>query len=128
LLKTFEAGEPLAGDVADTVASAMKDWAIEKGATHYAHVFYPLTGLTAEKHDSFLTPDGQGGAINEFSGSQLMQGEQHAILAALQVQFQIIDAQVAGQFIGGRGGFRCIEGRATVGNHRRVRNACTGGQ
>lgn len=78
VLKTLEAGEPLAGDVADTVASAMKDWAIEKGATHYAHVFYPLTGLTAEKHDSFLTPDGQGGAINEFSGSQLIQGEPDA--------------------------------------------------
>jgi glutamine synthetase len=78
VLKTIEAGEPLASDVADTVAAAMKDWAIEKGATHYAHVFYPLTGLTAEKHDSFLTPDGQGGAINEFSGSQLIQGEPDA--------------------------------------------------
>ena len=49
----------------------MKDWAIEKGATHYAHVFFPLTGLTAEKHDSFLSPDGDGGAIVEFSGKQL---------------------------------------------------------
>lgn len=78
VLKTIEAGEPLAGDVADTVASAMKDWAIEKGATHYAHVFYPLTGFTAEKHDSFLTPDGQGGALNEFSGLQLIQGEPDA--------------------------------------------------
>lgn len=78
VLKTIEAGEPLAGDIADTVASAMKDWAIEKGATHYAHVFYPLTGLTAEKHDSFLMPDGQGGAVNEFSGAQLMQGEPDA--------------------------------------------------
>ena len=53
----------------------MKDWAIEKGATHYAHVFYPLTGATAEKHDSFLSPDGDGGAIAEFSGAQLIQGE-----------------------------------------------------
>lgn len=78
VLKTIEAGEPLASDVADSVASAMKDWAIEKGATHYAHVFYPLTGLTAEKHDSFLMPDGQGGAVNEFSGSQLIQGEPDA--------------------------------------------------
>ena len=56
----------------------MKDWAIEKGATHYAHVFYPLTGLTAEKHDSFLAPDGVGGAVNEFSGSALSQGEPDA--------------------------------------------------
>jgi len=73
--KTIEAGEKLDCSVADVVASAMKDWAIEKGATHYAHVFYPLTGLTAEKHDSFLSPDGDGGALAEFSGKQLIQGE-----------------------------------------------------
>src|SRR4026209_758059 len=56
----------------------MKDWAIEKGATHYAHIFHPLTGLTAEKHDSFIEPDGHGGAIAEFSGKQLIQGEPDA--------------------------------------------------
>lgn len=78
VLKTIEAGEPLDASIADTVASAMKDWAIEKGATHYAHVFYPLTGITAEKHDSFLTPDGQGGALSEFTGGQLIQGEPDA--------------------------------------------------
>lgn len=75
LMKTIEAGEKLDITVADYVAAAMKDWAIEKGATHYAHVFYPLTGFTAEKHDSFLTPDGNGSAMAEFSGSQLIQGE-----------------------------------------------------
>ena len=75
LLKTIETGEKLDPNVADIVASAMKDWAIEKGATHYAHVFYPLTGLTAEKHDSFLAPDGNGSAFAEFSGKQLIQGE-----------------------------------------------------
>lgn len=75
LMRTIESGEKLDASVADMVASAMKDWAIEKGATHYAHVFYPLTGATAEKHDSFLSPDGEGGAIAEFSGSQLIQGE-----------------------------------------------------
>lgn len=75
LVKTIEAGEKLDCSTADVVASAIKDWAIEKGATHYAHVFYPLTGSTAEKHDSFLSPDGDGGAIAEFSGSQLIQGE-----------------------------------------------------
>jgi glutamine synthetase len=75
LAKTVESGEKLDPSIADTVASAMKDWAIAKGATHYAHVFYPLTGLTAEKHDSFLTPDGEGGAITEFTGKQLIQGE-----------------------------------------------------
>nr|WP_233198731.1 MULTISPECIES: glutamine synthetase III [Pirellulaceae] len=75
LMKTIETGEKLDTTVADYVASAMKDWAIEKGATHYAHVFYPLTGFTAEKHDSFLSPDGSGSAIAEFSGSQLIQGE-----------------------------------------------------
>ena len=75
LLKTIESGEKLDPSMADIVASAMKDWAIEKGATHYAHVFYPLTGATAEKHDSFLSPSGDGSAIAEFSGSQLIQGE-----------------------------------------------------
>ncbi len=75
VMKTIDSGEKLDPSVADMVASAMKDWAIEKGATHYAHVFYPLTGLTAEKHDSFLSPDGDGGAIFEFSGKQLIQGE-----------------------------------------------------
>jgi glutamine synthetase len=75
LMRTLEAGEKLDPSVADVVAAAMKDWAIEKGATHYAHVFFPLTGLTAEKHDSFLQPDGEGSAIAEFSGAQLIQGE-----------------------------------------------------
>ena len=75
LIKTIEAGEKLDPAIADVVAAAMKDWAIEKGATHYAHVFFPLTGLTAEKHDSFLSPDGDGGAFAEFSGKQLIQGE-----------------------------------------------------
>lgn len=75
LLKTIESGEKLDPSTADIVASAMKDWAIEKGATHYAHVFFPLTGATAEKHDSFLTPNGDGSAIAEFTGSQLIQGE-----------------------------------------------------
>jgi len=75
VMKTIEAGEKLDPEIADIVASAMKDWAIEKGATAYAHVFYPLTGLTAEKHDSFLSPDGNGGAVTEFSGKQLIQGE-----------------------------------------------------
>lgn len=75
VIATIEHGEPLDISVADAVATAMKDWAIEKGATHYAHVFYPLTGLTAEKHDSFLSPDGNGSALAEFSGYQLIQGE-----------------------------------------------------
>ena len=76
--RTIDHGEKLDVSVADAVAAAMRDWAIEKGATHYAHVFYPLTGLTAEKHDSFLEPDGKGGAIAEFSGKQLIQGEPDA--------------------------------------------------
>ncbi|MGE3317524.1 MAG: glutamine synthetase III [Planctomycetaceae bacterium] len=75
VMKTIKSGAKLDPSIADIVALAMKDWAIEKGATHYAHVFYPLTGLTAEKHDSFLSPDGEGGALAEFSGSQLIQGE-----------------------------------------------------
>ena len=78
LMKTIETGAKLDASVADVVAMAMKDWAIERGATHYAHVFYPLTGLTAEKHDSFVNPDGQGGGISEFSGDLLIQGEPDA--------------------------------------------------
>jgi glutamine synthetase len=78
LIRTINNGETLDPSIADTVASAMKEWAIEKGATHYAHVFYPLTGTTAEKHDSFLSPDGDGGAIAEFAGKTLIQGEPDA--------------------------------------------------
>ncbi|MDD5350123.1 MAG: glutamine synthetase III [Chthoniobacteraceae bacterium] len=78
LLKTIESGAKLDATVADVVATAMKNWALEKGATHYAHVFYPLTGLSAEKHDSFLSPDGLGSAIAEFSGKTLIQGEPDA--------------------------------------------------
>jgi glutamine synthetase len=78
LQATIKQGKPLDPTIADSVALAMKDWAIEKGATHYAHVFYPLTGLTAEKHDSFLTPTGDGEAIAEFSGKELCQGEPDA--------------------------------------------------
>jgi glutamine synthetase len=78
LLTTIHDGAKLDISVADVVASAMKDWAIEKGATHYTHVFYPLTGSTAEKHDSFLVPDGAGSAVSEFSGQQLIQGEPDA--------------------------------------------------
>ena len=78
LLQTIESGAKLDAAVADAVATAMKNWAIEKGATHYAHVFYPLTGLSAEKHDSFLSPDGIGGTVAEFSGKTLIQGEPDA--------------------------------------------------
>jgi len=78
LKKTIAFGEKLDDSVADVVANAMKDWAIEKGATHFSHVFYPLTGLTAEKHDAFLVPNGDGGAIAEFSGKMLIQGEPDA--------------------------------------------------
>ncbi|HPU38148.1 MAG TPA: glutamine synthetase III [Microthrixaceae bacterium] len=78
LIATIERSKPLDPTIADVVASAMKDWAIDKGATHYAHVFYPLTGLTAEKHDSFLEPDGTGGSVAEFAGKTLIQGEPDA--------------------------------------------------
>ncbi|MDZ4819945.1 MAG: glutamine synthetase III, partial [Planctomycetota bacterium] len=78
LQATIRKGAPLDAGLADAVALAMKDWAIEKGATHYAHVFYPLTGLTAEKHDSFLSPCEDGSAVAEFSGKELIQGEPDA--------------------------------------------------
>lgn len=76
--RTIDTGVKLDPSVANVIAAAMRDWAIEKGATHYAHVFFPLTGLTAEKHDCFLQPDGQGGAIAEFTGESLIQGEPDA--------------------------------------------------
>src|SRR6202522_603397 len=78
LMGTIEHSKPLDPTVADVVASAMKDWAMEKGATHYAHVFFPLTHLTAEKHDSFLEPGGDGSSIGEFTGKLLVQGEPDA--------------------------------------------------
>jgi glutamine synthetase len=78
LLKTTKHGAPLDPQIADAVAAAMKDWAIERGATHYTHLFQPMTGITAEKHDSFLAPDGVGGAIAEFSGKELIKGEPDA--------------------------------------------------
>ncbi|MEX0772529.1 MAG: glutamine synthetase III [Balneolales bacterium] len=78
LKKTIKDNEPLNFDVADAVAVVMKEWAIEKGATHYTHWFQPLTGATAEKHDSFITPNKGGGAMMQFSGSELMQGEPDA--------------------------------------------------
>ena len=76
-MRTMETGSKLDPSIADPVASAMKEWAVQKGATHYAHVFLPLHGLTAEKHNSFLT-DGDGGAISEFAGKMLVQGEPNA--------------------------------------------------
>lgn len=78
LRKTITFGERMDPSIADTVAAVMKDWAIEHGATHFTHIFYPLTGQTAEKHDSFLMPDGAGGVIAEFSGSMLIRGEPDA--------------------------------------------------
>lgn len=75
LVRTIERGDKLDISTADAVASAMKEWALSKGATHYTHVFYPLTGASAEKHDSFLVPGDDGMALTEFSGAQLIQGE-----------------------------------------------------
>ncbi|MBY4797449.1 glutamine synthetase III [Collinsella sp. AGMB00827] len=78
LAATLEEGEPLDLDVANAVAHAMKEWALERGATHYAHWFQPLSGITSEKHDSFLEPVGDGTAITKFSGKALVQGEPDA--------------------------------------------------
>jgi glutamine synthetase len=78
LLRTIDRGEGLDPEVASVVAATMKDWAIENGATHFTHWFQPLTGQTAEKHDSLITPDGQGGVVFNFSGSDLVQGEPDA--------------------------------------------------
>jgi glutamine synthetase len=76
--KTIKKGELLSDEVADAFASALKDWALEKGATHFTHQFQPMTGITAEKHDSFISPNGDGTAIAEFSGKELVRGEPDA--------------------------------------------------
>ena len=78
LRKTIDNGEQLSIGVANAVAAAMKDWAVEKGATHYTHWFQPLTGITAEKHDSFISPSPDGRIIMEFSGKELIKGEPDA--------------------------------------------------
>ena len=78
LKKTIEEGKTLSPEIADVVASAMKDWALEKGATHYTHWFQPMTGITAEKHDAFINPTEDGRVILEFSGKELIKGEPDA--------------------------------------------------
>ena len=78
LKDTIETGAELDASIADEVAEAMKEWAMEKGATHYTHWFQPLTGATAEKHDSFIFPDFKGGVVTQFSGEELIQGEPDA--------------------------------------------------
>ena len=78
LVTTIQSGAGLHEEIADEVAEAMKTWAIEKGATHFTHWFQPLTGTTAEKHDSFVSPDGEGGILMQFSGKELIKGEPDA--------------------------------------------------
>ena len=78
LKHTIDEGQPLDPGVADAVALAMKDWAVSRGATHFTHWFQPLTGITAEKHDSFISPSPDGGVIMEFSGKELIKGEPDA--------------------------------------------------
>ena len=78
LKKTIDEGASLNNEVANAVASAMKEWAVEHGATHFTHWFQPLTGITAEKHDSFISPSPDGGVIMEFSGKELIKGEPDA--------------------------------------------------
>ncbi|MBQ6523487.1 MAG: glutamine synthetase III, partial [Atopobiaceae bacterium] len=78
LMRVIKDGKPLDLDIANEVAHAMKEWALEKGATHFTHWFQPLTGITSEKHDSFLTPNGDGTILMAFSGKELVQGESDA--------------------------------------------------
>jgi glutamine synthetase len=78
LRATITRGEELDAATADAVAAALKDWAVEHGATHYTHWFQPMTGITAEKHDSFLTPGSDGTALPKFSGKELIKGEPDA--------------------------------------------------
>ena len=78
LKKTIKEGTPLDQHIANVVANAMKDWALSKGATHFTHWFQPMTGITAEKHDSFISPCQDGTVIMEFSGKELVKGEPDA--------------------------------------------------
>ena len=78
LKRTMQEGTALESDVADVVAACMKDWAVSKGATHFTHWFQPMTGITAEKHDSFISPDGNGNVLMDFSGKELVKGEPDA--------------------------------------------------
>ena len=78
LRKTIQLGKSLDRSIADVVANAMKDWAVEKGVTHFTHWFQPMTGVTAEKHDSFISPEGDSSIIMEFSGKELVKGEPDA--------------------------------------------------
>ena len=78
LRRTIDQGTPLDPAIANVVASAMKDWAVSKGATHFTHWFQPMTGITAEKHDSFISPCADGSVIMEFSGKELIKGEPDA--------------------------------------------------
>ena len=78
LKQTIKKGKQLDLSVANAVAAAMRDWAVEKGATHFTHWFQPLTGITAEKHDSFISPSPDGGVIMDFSGKELIKGEPDA--------------------------------------------------
>lgn len=75
LKNTIHQGKPLDIKIANVVANTMKDWAIENGATHFTHWFQPMTGITAEKHDSFISPTSDGNVIMEFSGKELIKGE-----------------------------------------------------
>src|SRR5262245_51988360 len=78
LRRTMTQGEPLDASAADIIATAMKDWAVEHGATHYTHWFQPMTGITAAKHDAFIAPTAEGRAVAEFSGKELIKGEPDA--------------------------------------------------
>ena len=97
LLSTIREGRTIDPKIADEVADAMKTWAVSKGATHFTHWFQPLTGATAEKHDSFIHPDGEGGVIMKFSEKELIQGEPDASSfpsGGLRATFEAIDGSV----------------------------------
>ena len=98
----MERSEQLTGEVAQEIACAMKDWAIERGATHFTHWFQPLTGITAEKHDSFITPAPGGKAIMEFSGKELIKGEPDAPCDLRGPRIYDLGLHIAGVPSGGR--------------------------
>ena len=129
LKATIEKGQPLDLEVANVVASVMKRWAIEQGATHYTHWFQPLTGITSEKHDGFVSPQPDGTAIMEFSGKELIKGEPDAssfpsggLRATAEARGYTAAARDAGHLRPGLQGAEAVrQGRGPRRDHRRPR-------
>ena len=123
LQQTLARGEALDTSLADAVALAMKEWALERGATHYTHWFQPLTGSTAEKHDSFYEPTGEGTALAEFSGKELIQGEPDASsfpTGGIRATFEFSNTGATSYWAGATSLWRVLTGTPSLTSSRSV--------